>query len=118
MRQWLSAQNVGQHLKDATPNQAARTSKKKRRSRETHENAATVEMHDRNDYGFISYLMGGLILIIVGVFAVLDLSIYRRLASGQNLAIMLLMIGAIIIVGAVYGIILQRENISNNSLAT
>ena len=90
----------GTALKDATPSQAAPESEKQEKQ-EKHENPANVEIQEKNQYGFVSYLIGGLILIIVGVFAILDLT-SRFSASGQDVAIMLIIIGIIIIIGAVY----------------
>ncbi len=53
--------------------------------------------------------MGGLIFITIGVFALLDLTRSSALNSSQDLAGMLLTIGAIIIIGAVYMTIKGRK---------
>ena len=58
------------------------------------------EKHEKNTYSFVGYLMAGLILITVGVFAVLDLT--NPSSSIQDLSAMLLITGAIIIGGSVY----------------
>jgi predicted lipid-binding transport protein (Tim44 family) len=58
------------------------------------------EKTDKNQHGFIGYLIGGLILITLGVFAILELN--GSVSSGQGLAIMLFIIGVIVIVGAIY----------------
>jgi hypothetical protein len=63
--------------------------------------AAEVEIQEKNDYGFVKYLVGGLILIVVGIFAILDLT-GSISASGQDIAILLVLIGIIIIIGAIY----------------
>jgi uncharacterized membrane protein YvbJ len=57
--------------------------------------------NEKNQYGFVYYLIGGLILIIVGVFAIIFLT-SRVLESGQDVAILLIIIGLIIIIGAIY----------------
>ena len=65
------------------------------------EKPANVEIQDKNKFGFLNYLIGGLVLIVVGVFAILDLT-SRISASGQDIAILLIIIGIIIITGAIY----------------
>jgi uncharacterized membrane protein YvbJ len=92
--------NCGTALKRTTPSQAAPESEEQEKQ-EKHENPANVEIQDKNQYGFVNFLIGGLILIIVGVFAILDLT-SRSLTSGQDVAIMLIIIGIIIIIGAIY----------------
>ena len=104
----------GTALKNATPSQATPESKKQEKQ-EKHANPANVEIQDKNQYGLVNYLIAGLILIIVGIFAILFLT-SRFLATGQNIAIMLIIIGIVIIIGAVY-VLLQWKNISDISLA-
>ena len=58
------------------------------------------EKAEKNQYSYVGYLIGGLILITIGVFAVLDLT--NPINSSEDLAAMLLIIGVIIIVGAIY----------------
>jgi uncharacterized membrane protein YvbJ len=60
------------------------------------------EKAEKNEKGFIGYLIGGLILITLGLFSVLQLSGYFTMNSGQSWAVMLLIIGVIIIIGAIY----------------
>ena len=57
--------------------------------------------NEKNQYGFVNYLIGGLIFIIAGVFAIIFLT-SRVLESGQDFAILLIIIGLIIIIGAIY----------------
>ncbi len=87
----------------ATPNQVPPTRpyhyEKNERS-ETREHPEKGEKQEKNEHGFIGFLMGGLILMTVGVFALLDLT--NPLNSSQDLAAMLLVIGVIIIVGAIF----------------
>jgi hypothetical protein len=59
------------------------------------------EKQEKGERGFIGYLIGGLILITLGLFSVLQISGYF-VDSGQTWAIMLLIIGVIIIFGAIY----------------
>ena len=90
----------GTALKDTTPSQEAPESKEQEKQ-EKHENPANVEIQDKNQYGVVNYLISGLILIIVGIFAILDLTSHIS-ASGQDIAFMLIIIGIIIIIGAIY----------------
>ena len=68
------------------------------------------EKQTKGEAGFIVYLIGGLILITLGIFSVLEISGYFNSAdSGQSWAIMLLIIGVIIIVGAIYVFVFARK---------
>jgi len=68
--------------------------------RDMREHPEKGEKQEKSEYDFVGYLIGGLILITIGVFALLDLT--SPLNSSQDLAAMLLIIGVIIIVGAIY----------------
>ena len=67
------------------------------------------EKQEKGEHGFIGYLIGGLILITFGLFSVLQLSGYFGTDSGQSWAIMLLIIGVIIIFGAIYVAMVARK---------
>lgn len=58
------------------------------------------EKHEKGEYGFIGWLIGGLILILIGFFALLQ--IVGFFAPGMSWAFMLLIIGVIVIIAAVY----------------
>lgn len=58
------------------------------------------EKHEKGEYGFIGWLIGGIVLILIGFFALLQFAGY--LASGTSWAFVLLIIGVIIIIAAVY----------------
>ena len=90
----------GTALKDSMSSQVAPGSEEPEKQ-DNHENPPNMEIHNKNQYGLVNYLIAGLILIVVGVFATLDLT-SRITASGQNVAFLLIMIGAIIISGAIY----------------
>ena len=66
------------------------------------------EKQEKTEHGFIGYLIGGLVLITIGVFALLELSGNFR-SSGQGFAIMLLIIGIIVIIGAIYIALTSRK---------
>ena len=83
----------GTALKDATPSPAAPICAKEEKQQK-HET-------EKGEYGFVRFLISGLILITIGTFTVLDLT-SNGSASGQDFVTMLIIIGVIIIVGAVY----------------
>ena len=58
------------------------------------------EKHEKGEYGFIGWLIGGIVLILIGFFALLQFTGY--LSWGAGWALVLLIIGAIIIIAAVY----------------
>lgn len=92
----------GASLKDTpTPNQAPTAPPVQ------NEKSEKPEKHEISEHGFVGYLMGGLILITIAVFALFDLTSPKN--SGQDLAAMLLIIGVIIIVGGVYMAITSRK---------
>ena len=73
----------------------------KNEKQEKNQNQEKGEKGEKGEQGFIGFLIGGLILIVVGAFALLQLT-NNFLSTGNNWAIMLLLIGVIIIGGAVY----------------
>jgi len=74
----------------------------KNEKQEKQQRSEKGEKQEKGETGFIGYLIGGLILITFGLFSVLQLSGYFTVDSGQSWAIMLLIIGIIIIFGAIY----------------
>ena len=76
--------------------------------KEKNQHPEKSEKQEKTEQGFIGYLIGGLVLITIGVFALLELSGYFR-DSGQGLAIMLLVIGIIVIIGAIYVALTSRK---------
>jgi predicted lipid-binding transport protein (Tim44 family) len=77
---------------------------------EKNEKHESREKQEKGERGFVGYLIGGLILITFGLFSVLQLSGYFAANSGQSWALMLLIIGVIIIVGAVYVAMTARRH--------
>lgn len=59
------------------------------------------EKTQKGEYGFVGYIISGLILITLGSFAILDLT-SNGAGAGQDLILMLVITGLIITVGAVY----------------
>ena len=108
----------GTSLKAPTPGQPAppqlyqRNEKaeknEKQEKQEKNQHPEKTEKQEKNEHGFVGYLVGGLILIIIGVFSLLDLS-GTHFTSG-DFAIMLLLIGIIIIIAAVYVAMTSRKH--------
>ena len=73
----------------------------KQEKNEKRGNPEKTEKPEKGEHGFIGFLIGGLVLITFGLFSVLQISGYFK-NVGQSWAVMLLIIGVIIIGGAVY----------------
>ena len=111
----------GASLKDTSPGQPAPPSQPYPRRNEKSEKNEKNEKQEKNnrqekgqnqekgETGFIGYLIGGLILITLGLFSILQISNYFEAKSGQSWAIMLLIIGVIIIIGAIYVAMTARK---------
>jgi cation transport ATPase len=114
----------GASLKDTSPGQptpSAQPYPRRNEKSEKNEKNEKNEKQEKNNHqeksqnqekgetGFIGYLIGGLILITLGLFSVLQLSNYFEANSGQSWAIMLLIIGVIIIIGAIYVAMVARK---------
>ena len=109
----------GTSLKDTSPgqpipppSQPTRRIDEKSEKNEKHEKQERPEKgekQEKGEAGFIGYLIGGLILITLGLFSVLQISGYFSVDSGQIWPIMLLIIGIIIIIGAVYVALVARK---------
>jgi uncharacterized membrane protein YvbJ len=67
------------------------------------------EKQEKGEYGFVGYLIGGLILITIGFFSILQIT-SQTLTTGSDFAIMLLIIGVIIIIGAIYATVIARKH--------
>jgi uncharacterized membrane protein YvbJ len=59
------------------------------------------EKHEKGEYGFIGWLIGGLILIVIGAMAFLNIN-YNFINTAMGWALFLLILGVIIIIVAVY----------------
>jgi uncharacterized membrane protein YvbJ len=96
--------SCGAALKSVTPGQPAQPATQYPRNEKDQKN----QKQEKSEHGFIGHFIGGLILITIGVFSILDLTSTSP-NSGQDLAAMLLIIGIIIIVGAVYVALTGRK---------
>jgi VIT1/CCC1 family predicted Fe2+/Mn2+ transporter len=72
----------------------------KQEKREKNEHREKGEKQEKGEYGFVGFLIGGLVLIVLALFALLRLTGY--IDNGMSWAILLLILGVIIIVTAIY----------------
>ena len=89
------------------PRDEKREKNEKNEKQEKHESR---EKQEKGERGFVGYLIGGLILITIGLFSVLQISNPGALGGAQNWALMLLIIGIIIIIGAIYVAMTARRH--------
>jgi hypothetical protein len=89
----------------AAPVQAAPTRQRGEKSekQEKHEKQEPEkgEKHEKGGYGFVGWLVGGLILITIGFVAIINITT-DWFRSGVAAALVLLVIGIIIIIAALY----------------
>jgi len=104
----------GAPLKTAAPVQAAqvrqrseKAEKGEKQEKQEKQEPEKGEKHEKGQYGFVGWLVGGLILILIGFFALLQIS--NIITSGISWALVLLIIGVIVIIGAVYFASMARK---------
>ena len=74
---------------------------------EKHEKGEKTEKHEKRVYGFMGPLIGGLILILIGLTAYLELvNMFERRMLG---ALFFVIVGVAIIIGVAYGATLARK---------
>ena len=86
----------------------------KQEKQEKNQQPEKGEKNEKGEQGFVGYLIGGLILITFGLFAVLRFSGYYTADEGW--AILLVIIGAIIIIGAIYVAVFARKRYPQPSI--
>jgi len=67
-----------------------------------------AEKHEKGEFTFVSWLIGGLILIFFGALAFLNIQ-YQFINTAMGWALFLLVIGVIIIVAALYFVLVARK---------
>ncbi|MFZ1039377.1 MAG: zinc ribbon domain-containing protein [Candidatus Bathyarchaeia archaeon] len=92
----------GASLRTVQPQAEARTTTYRRREKEEKEEKGEKrEKHEKRQYSFIGPLIGGLILIFIGLTSYLEIT---GLAERRVVwAFLFVLIGLVIIIGAVYG---------------
>jgi uncharacterized membrane protein YvbJ len=66
------------------------------------------EKHEKREFGFIGWLIGGLILIFIGVMAFFNVY-YNFINTEVGWALILLVVGIIIIIAAIYFAMTARK---------
>jgi len=114
--------NCGTRLKDSTSSQAQpiesdqrQEKTEKNKEQETRTPPEKAGKPEKAERGFVYYLAGGLILITISVFAILELT-KPALMTGQNLAFVFVIIGLIVIFAAVYAATSGRKSVSSKPL--
>src|SRR3972149_2641456 len=79
---------------------AEKGEKQEKHEKQEPEKGEKGEKHEKGEFGFVGLLVGGLIMILIGFFALLR--IYDYVPAGMDAAFVLLIIGVIIIIAAVY----------------
>jgi uncharacterized membrane protein YvbJ len=99
----------GAPLKAAAPvrQRSEKAEKGEKQEKQEKQEPEKGEKHEKGEYGFVGWLVGGLILILIGFFALLQIA--NIITSGIGWAIMLLAIGAIVIIAAVYFASMARK---------
>ena len=104
----------GAPLKTAAPVQQApvrqiseKTEKAEKQEKEEKQEPEKGEKQEKGQFGVAGWLVGGLILILIGFFALLQIS--NIIPSGTGWALVLLIIGVIIIIVALYFAIMARK---------
>ena len=100
----------GATLRGTAPSQAPPTqyrvrtrdekSEKNEKQEKNQQQPEKGEKQEKGEHGYVGYLIGGLVLIIIGLFSVLRIS--GAFTSDVSWAVMLLVIGVIIIIAAIY----------------
>src|SRR5512139_4070438 len=93
----------------AQPYQRRNEKAEKNEKNEKDQRGEKGEKQEKGEYGFVGYLIGGLILITIGFFSILQIT-SQTLTAGGDFAIMLLIIGVIIIIGAIYVTMVARKH--------
>jgi hypothetical protein len=110
--------NCGTQLKGAAPSQAPPTapSEGQEKAEEKHEQPEKAGKQEKPEHDFVYFLAGGLILITIGVFAMSEIT-NPALMSGQYIAIMLVIIGLIVVLAAVYAAFSGRKSFSSKMVS-
>src|SRR4030042_3905759 len=91
----------------AAPQRGEKGEKGEKQEKHEKQEPEKGEKHEKGEYGFIGWVVGGLILILIGFFALLQFT--RVIPSGTGWALALLIIGVVIIIAAVYFISMARK---------
>jgi len=96
----LKAEAPGQAAPAPVPQRGEKAEKGEKQEKHEKQEPEKGEKHEKGEYGFIGWLIGGVILILIGFFALLQIS--NIITSVMGLAFVLLIVGILIIIAAVY----------------
>ncbi|UCF44974.1 MAG: zinc-ribbon domain-containing protein [Candidatus Bathyarchaeota archaeon] len=82
------------------PQRGEKAEKGEKQEKQEKQEPEKGEKHEKGEYGFVGWLIGGIVLILIGFFALLQFAGY--LVSETGWGIVLLIVGTIIIIAAVY----------------
>jgi uncharacterized membrane protein YvbJ len=91
----------GAPLKVQQATAEARATYRKEEKAEKGEKREKTEKHEKHEYGFLGPLIGGLVLIFIGAASYLEIT--KAYDSRVIWAFFFVLIGVLIIVGAIYG---------------
>lgn len=94
----------------AAPRNEKAEKQEKGEKQEKHEKQESEkgEKHEKGEFGFIGWLIGGLVLIFIGAMAFLNVY-YHFANTAVGWALILLVIGVIIIIAAIYFAMTARK---------
>jgi uncharacterized membrane protein YvbJ len=91
----------GASLKVQQATAEARTDRRRDEKSEKGEKHEKTEKHEKHEYGFLGPLIGGLVLICIGAASYLEIT--KAFDSKVIWAVFLVIIGVMIMIGAIYG---------------
>lgn len=102
----------GAPLKAEAPVQAVRRNEKAEKQekgeKQEKQEPEKSEKHEKGEFGFVGWLIGGLILILIGVMAFLNVY-YHFVTTALGWALILVVVGVIIIIAAIYFAMTARK---------
>jgi hypothetical protein len=96
----LKAEAPTQVASAPAPRRGEKSEKGEKQEKHEKQEPEKGEKHEKGEYGFVGWLIGGLILILIGFFALLRFLNY--IPSGLEGGLILLVVGVAIIILAVY----------------
>jgi hypothetical protein len=96
----------------ASPQPPMRNEKaEKGEKQEKHQQPEKGEKHEKGGFGFVGFLIAGIVVVLLGVMAFVRVQYPNVLTGGMESALILLLIGlAIIIVGVYVAMMARRRN--------
>jgi hypothetical protein len=82
------------------PQRGEKSEKGEKQEKHEKQGSEKGEKHEKGEYGFIGWLIGGLVLILIGFFALLQFAGY--ISAPLHGGLLLLILGVVIIIVAVY----------------